>query len=155
MSEGYQLFTALGNIGRDPELKYGQTGSAVLKFSLAINKSFKNKNDELVEKTTWISCVMFGKRAEGLGKVLKMGDKIFITGEIEVNKYEKNGETRYSTDIVLSEVCFANGGKRDGETRNEAEPRQQTRSAPKAAKTGPVTNAAADIPFGGADEIPF
>lgn len=145
--------TALGNIGRDPELKYGQSGTAVLNFSLACTEKFFDKNREQKEKTEWVNCVVFGKQAEGLANHLKKGECIFIEGGLETSKYEKDSVTMYSTKVIVRQVVFTGGGQ-----RNESEPRQQTRSAPKAAKPGPVTNAAADIPFGRAgevDEIPF
>jgi single-strand DNA-binding protein len=152
MSEGFVDVTALGNLGQDAELKYGQTGTAVLNFTIACNSRFADKSGEQKEKTEWLKCVMFGKSAEGLANHLTKGKAIVIKGSLETSSYDKDGVKTYSTKIIVRQVFFAGG-----ETRNDSEPRQQSRTAPKAAKPGPVTNAAADIPFGGGevDELPF
>jgi single-strand DNA-binding protein len=153
MSEGYVDVYALGNLGQDAELKYGQTGTAVLNFTLACNSKFADKSGEAKEKTEWLKCVVFDKQAEGLASYLKKGQCINIKGTLDTSTSDKDGVKTYSTTVIVRQVFFAGGGQ-----RNDSEPRQQTRAAPKAAKPGPTTNAAADIPFGGGgenDDLPF
>lgn len=114
MSNGYQKFIAVGNLGADPELKVTQGGQSVLKLRLAVSEKYKDKNGELQEVTEWVSASLWGKRAESLAKFLRKGDRIMIEGKLRTSSYEKDGEKRYRTDVNVNEVVLCGGGKGDG-----------------------------------------
>lgn len=109
----------MGNLGADPELKVTAGGMAVLKLRLATNKSFKDKSGELKQLTEWHSVTFFNKQAEGLAKHLTKGQQILVEGEIRTSTYEKDGETRYRTEIVGSQLEFVGGKKKSNEDHNE------------------------------------
>jgi|SRR5271170_1945859 len=113
MAEGLNRVLLLGNLGADPELKVLQSGQAVLKLSLATNESYLDKNNVRQERVEWHRLTVWGKRAEGLAKFLQKGHQLFVEGRIQTSSYEKNGEKRYSTEIVVNNVVVC-GGRRDG-----------------------------------------
>jgi single-strand DNA-binding protein len=110
MSDGLNRVILLGNLGIDPDLKYGQNGLAILKLRVATNESWLDKNKEKQEKTEWHDVVVFGNRAEALAKILSKGSGVLIEGGLRTTSYEKDNVTRYRTEIVAREICFA--GKR-------------------------------------------
>lgn len=110
MSEGVNRVFLMGNLGSDPELKVTAGGLAILKLRLATSKSYKDKEGVKQNNTEWHSCTMFDKRAEALAPHLKKGDRIFVEGELRTTSYEKDGEKRYRTEIIVGDVKFAGGG---------------------------------------------
>ena len=112
MAEGLNRVMLLGNLGADPELKVTPGGQAVLKLRLATTESYVDKNQVRQERTEWHRVTVWGKRGEALAKFLQKGAKIFIEGRLQTSSYEKNGEKRYSTDIVATNVIL--GGRGDG-----------------------------------------
>lgn len=125
MSEGVNKVMLLGNLGADPEFRVAQNGEGVLKLRLATTDSFLDRNNTRQERTEWHSVVMFGKRAEPLAKMLQKGERIFIEGRIQTSSYEKNGEKRYRTDVVATNVVL-NG--RHAEKRDDASSGQPRRA---------------------------
>ena len=91
----------VGNLGKDPEVKVLESGQMVANFSLATSESYKDKNGQKVEATEWHNCVAWGKQAEIIEKYLKKGSKLFIDGKIKTRSYDKDGQTRYATDIQV------------------------------------------------------
>ncbi len=148
MSDGLNRCEFLGNIA-EPELKMTQSGAAVLKFSLAVNSSYLDKNQTRQERTEWVRCTMFGKRAEGLAKHLKKGDRLFVAGEMRTSSYEKDNEKRYSTEVVLNELVFAGGGKGGQRQSDDSTPASR---APAASGGGDFGDYSSGV---GEDEIPF
>jgi len=112
MAEGLNRAMLLGNLGQDPELRVTPGGSAVLKLSLATSETYLDKNQVRQERTEWHRVAVWGRRGEALAKFLKKGDKMFVEGRIQTSSYEKNGEKRYSTEIVATNVllCGSRGG---------------------------------------------
>ena len=98
----------LGRVGKDPEIRYSQTGTAVCNFSLATSEKVKGD-----DKTQWHRCVAFLKTAEIIEKYIKKGDQLAIEGKISYGSYEKDGNTVYTTDIIVNRIHFV-GGKKDG-----------------------------------------
>jgi len=96
----------LGNLGRDPEMTYTPSGLAVCKFSLATSK--KMKDGQTV--TQWHRCTAFGKAGELIAQYVNKGNQLYVEGEINYSQYEKDGTTRYSTDIIVREFSFISGG---------------------------------------------
>lgn len=93
--------TLIGNLGKDPELRETASGNNVCNFSLAT--SWKGSGEE---QTTWHNIVVFGKSADAVAKYLKKGSKAYIRGRIQNRSYEKDGVTKYISEIVADEVKF-------------------------------------------------
>lgn len=114
MSEGLNLVTLFGNLGADPELKQHEKGS-VLKMRLATSHSWMNKEEnKKEERTEWHSLTMFGTRAEALAKYLKKGSKILIQGHLQTSSWEKDGQKRYKTEVIVDELVFGGAAKSNG-----------------------------------------
>lgn len=93
----------IGNLGKDNELKFGQTGTAVLNQSLAVRRAFKDKQSGEYE-TDWINLVMFGKTAENFANFTKKGSKVGIEGRIQSGSYEnQQGQKIYTTEIFVNQ----------------------------------------------------
>lgn len=154
MPEGLNRVFLLGNLGADPELKVTQGGQSVLKLRLATTESYLDKNNTRQERTEWHSVTVWGKRGEGLAKHLAKGSRVFVEGRISTTSYEKDGEKRYRTEIVATDIKFAGG------TRGDGDDRQQPRaSAPRYGTSGHGASAKHSAPAdeapGEDDEIPF
>lgn len=107
---GLNRATLIGRLGRDPEIKYTQSGAAVCNFSMATSENWTDKAGEKQEKTEWHRVVAFGKPAEILEKYLKKGDQVFIEGKLQTRQYDKEGQTHYSTEVVVTGFTFLGGG---------------------------------------------
>jgi len=95
----------IGNLGRDPELKYAAGGMAVCNFSIACSEKWKDKNTgEYVEKTEWVNIVCFKRLAEICGEYLTKGSRVYIEGKFQTSSWEKDGVTRYKTEVVANEM---------------------------------------------------
>ena len=95
----------VGRLTRDPEMRTSQSGQSVLRFSVAVNRRFKNANDGY--DADFINCVAFSKTAEFIGKYFSKGMAIGITGRIQTGSYEKNDGTKvYTTDVVVEAAEF-------------------------------------------------
>ena len=127
MSDGLNRVILLGNLGSDPEIRYGgASGTAVLKLRVATNESFLDKNKERQDRTEWHDVVVFGARAEALHKLLTKGSGVLVEGGLRTSSYEKDGVTRYKTEVVAREVCFA--GKRTQPSEDEGAPASSRRA---------------------------
>jgi len=108
----------LGNLGRDPEMQYTSSGNAIVKFPLAVSEQVGSE-----KRTTWIDCVAFGKQGETLHKYLKKGEPLSVVTRFESRRYEKDGETRYYSNFVITGFSFVRGGGAGGSggARNQAD----------------------------------
>ncbi len=161
MAEGLNKVLLLGNLGADPELRVTPGGQAVLKLRLATTESYLDRSNTRQERTEWHRVTIWGKRGEALAKFLTKGERIFIEGRIQTSSYEKNGEKRYSTEVIANNVILA-GGRRGAERDGGgggAEPRSyQKAGPPSSASDGPPPDDFDAGPVGGGggdDEIPF
>lgn len=112
MNEGLNRVMLLGNLGADPELRMTQGGQAVLSLRLATSESYLDKDKQRQERTEWHSVVVWGKRGEGLGKFLKKGDRVFIEGGLRTSSWDdKEGNKRYKTEVIASNVVLNGSGK--------------------------------------------
>lgn len=106
----YNRIQLAGNVTKDSELKYTQGGSAILTFSLGVNKTYKDSSGNKVEKPIFPNCVMFGKGAEALAQYITKGKGLFVEGELSLETYEdKEGVKKYATKILVREVKFTGG----------------------------------------------
>jgi single-strand DNA-binding protein len=117
MAEGLNRVMLLGNLGADPELRFGQNADqAVLRLRLATTESyFDKRTNERKERTDWHNVVVFGKRGEALQKILQKGSTIFIEGRLQTSSYEKDGQKIWRTDIVANNVILAGRGAGRGD----------------------------------------
>ena len=113
----------IGNVGVDPEYRTTATGTAVVSLTLATNEKWTDKQGAKQEKTEWHRVAMFNKLAELANQYVKKGSKIYIEGKITTNSYEKNGEKRYSTEIIANSMQFLDSKPKDG-VAQRSEPRQ-------------------------------
>lgn len=101
----------IGNLGADPELRYTQSDTAVTTLRLATHERWTGRDGEDGERTEWHSVVVFGKTAENCAKFLKKGRSVFVEGRIQTRKWQdREGNDRYSTEIVANTVQFLSGG---------------------------------------------
>lgn len=111
MAEGLNRVMLIGNLGQDPELKFTQGGQAMLKMRLATTESYMGRDNERKQSTEWHTVTMWGKRAESLNKFLSKGRTIYVEGRIQTRQWEdKEGNKRYTTDIVATNVILLGGG---------------------------------------------
>ena len=99
--QGVNKTLFIGNLGKEPETKFFESGKQLTTFSIAVSKSW-TKDREKREKTTWINIVCWEKTAELANQMLKKGSRVWIEGELENQDWEKNGEKRISTQIVCN-----------------------------------------------------
>lgn len=119
MARGINKVILVGTLGRDPEVRYSQSGSALTTVSVATNESWKDKNGEKQERTEWHRVKFFGRLAEIAGEYLKKGGQVYIEGSLRTEKYtDKSGVEKYSTDIIASEMQML-GGMPGGAERTE------------------------------------
>jgi single-strand DNA-binding protein len=110
----YQQVIIVGNVGRDPELRYTQNGVAVCDFSVAVNK-VTNVNGERREKTTWFRVTCWRQLAETVNQYLTRGRQVMVVGEVEASAYlDKSGQPASSLDLTARDVRFL-GGREGGE----------------------------------------
>ncbi len=107
----------IGNLGRDPEIRYTNSGAQVTNFNVATSEKWKDEAGNLNEKTTWHRVVAFGRLAEICGNLLQKGSMVYVDGKIQERKWQdQNGNDRYSVEIVAREVRLLKGGKEQKET---------------------------------------
>ena len=112
---GLNKVMLIGNLGRDPEIRYSQQGTAMVNFSIATSEQWTDKNTgEKQEKTEWHNIKVFGRQAEVCEKYLSKGSKVFVEGKLQTRNYEKDGQTHYITEIVVFNFQFL-GGKQDAQ----------------------------------------
>ena len=90
----------IGNLGKDPEVRYTASGQAVASFNLATSEKFKNKSGEWEERTEWHRVTLWARLAEVAGEYLSKGKTVYIEGRLQTREYEKDGIKRYTTEIV-------------------------------------------------------
>lgn len=167
MARGVNKAILIGNLGKDPEIRYTQSGSAVANFSLATTERRK-QGDQWIDHTEWHNIVVFGKTAENCGQYLQKGSQIYLEGRIQTRKWEdRDGNTKYMTEIVAFDVHFlgrtkGQGGGYEGPQGGGGRQAPRTSAAPGGA--GPVPPPAAapdDFPgpeepgFDPNDDVPF
>lgn len=103
----------LGHLGRDPELRYMQSGQPVCRLNIATSRRYLNKNNETVDETEWHRVTVWGKQAEHCNNYLTKGRQVYVEGRLKTSSYDKDGQKHYSTEIVADTVQFI-GGRGEG-----------------------------------------
>lgn len=112
MAEGINKVILLGNLGQNPELRYTQNGHPVLSLRMATNERFKNRDGEWQDRTEWHNVTVWGKRAEGLNRVIGKGTQIYVEGRLQTRSWEdKQGQKRYTTEVVAREIVLLGRGR--------------------------------------------
>ncbi len=101
----------IGNLGQNPEVKTSSSGQSICNLSIATNESWTDRNGQKQEKTEWHRVVVFGKLAELCGQYLQKGRQAYIEGKLQTRSWQdKEGQTRYTTEVVAQQVQFLGGG---------------------------------------------
>lgn len=115
MAEGLNRVILLGNLGADPELRMTNNGTAVLKMRLATSETYLDRNKQRQERTEWHNVVVWGRRAEALGKFLGKGDRLLVEGSLRTTSYDdRDGNKKYRTEIIANNVVLSGGGRGGG-----------------------------------------
>jgi len=118
MSRSLNKVQLIGNLGKDPELKYTPSGVAVATFSIATSEQWKDQDGNQQEKTEWHNIVAWRKLAEIVGEYMKKGKKVYVEGKLQTRTYEKDGVKRYITEIVADQLIMLDGGGGTGGQRS-------------------------------------
>ena len=142
---GINKVIIVGNLGQDPEIKYTAGGAAVTTLSIATSDSWKDKDSGMdQERTEWHRVVLWRRLAEVAGEYLKKGSKVYIEGQLQTRKWEQEGQTRYTTEIIARDMQFldSRGSSNSSSTQKSSEMNDQS---------------AADVPDSAIDDddIPF
>jgi single-strand DNA-binding protein len=115
MARGINKVILVGNLGKDPEVRYSPDGRAVTNITVATSEQWKDRNTgEQQEKTEWHRVVFFGRLAEIAGEYLKKGRQVYVEGKLQTRKWQgQDGQDRYTTEIVANELQML-GGRQDG-----------------------------------------
>ena len=154
MARGVNKVILVGNLGRDPEMKYTASGAAIANITVATSESWNDKQtNERVEKTEWHRVVAFQRLAEIMGEYLKKGSQVYIEGKLQTRKWQdQNGQDRYSTEVVANDMQML--GSRGGEAGGRGQgagggfrnnPPAQKQAAPADSGSGGFDDD--DIPF--------
>jgi single-strand DNA-binding protein len=150
MARGVNKVILIGNLGRDPEVRYMPSGSAVANVAIATSEQWKDKQSgEQQERTEWHRVVFFNRLAEIVGEYLKKGSQVYVEGSLRTRKWQdKSGQDRYTTEIVASEMQMLGGRGGGG---GSASYNQDTYPSEPGSSAGSA--AGADVEFD--DDIPF
>ena len=115
----FNKIIVVGNLGKDPELRYTPQSVAVASFSLATNEKRKDKSGELQDITTWFKVTLWRQQAENAAKYLKKGSPVYIEGRLSIEEWtDKDGKNRYTLDLQASEMQFISA-KNSGQAESE------------------------------------
>jgi single-strand DNA-binding protein len=155
MAKSVNKVILIGNLGKDPEVKYTPQGTAVAKFTLATNDRYKDKAGEWQDRTEWHNVVAWARTAEIVGEYLKKGRTVYIEGSLRTSSWEdkQTNQKKYKTEIVVSDLVLLGGGRGEGGggeghsggSRGAANQFDQSAPEPEHAPASPITDE--DIPF--------
>jgi len=140
----------VGNLGREPELRYTPQGVAVCSFSVATNEKRRDKSGEFHDVTTWFKVTLWRQQAENASKYLTKGSPVYIEGRLRVEEWtDRDGNTRYTLDVQATDMQFLGGGARNEDFGGDSADGPGFESQTSAASVGTGSSTAAD------DDIPF
>lgn len=136
----------IGNLGKDPEVRYTAGGTAVASFSLATTEKFKGKDGNWEEKTEWHNVTLWARLAEIAGEYLAKGKTVFIEGRLQTRKWtDKDGKDRYTTEIVGEKMQMLSGKGEGGGSQRQPKPQQDSNQG--GGYDDPLFNPDDEIPF--------
>lgn len=121
MARGVNKVILIGNLGKDPEVRFSPSGGAICNITIATTETWKDKaTGEQKEKTEWHKVVLYRKLGELAGQYLKTGSKVYIEGSLQTNKWkDKSGQDRYTTEVVAKEIQFLDSKGEKNELNQE------------------------------------
>lgn len=132
----------VGNLGRDPELRYTPQGTPVCSFSMATNERRKDKTGEMQDQTTWFKVTLWNRQAETAAQYLQKGRPVYIEGRLRVEEYtDRDGKQRHSLEVNATDMQFIGGA------RSEEPPMERAAAAPGGTSPAEPDLADDDIPF--------
>ena len=136
----------VGNVGKDPEVKYTPSGAPVAKFSLATNEKYKDRSDEWQERTEWHNIVAWQRLAEIVGEYVKKGAKLYIEGKLQTSSWDdrESGAKKYRTEIVARDLVLLGSHENGGDSEHRSN-RNDDQRQPAYAGSAEITDE--DIPF--------
>jgi len=150
----FNKITVVGNLGRDPELRYTPQGNAVCNFSVATNEKRKDKAGDLQDVTTWFRITLWGKQAENASKYLTKGSPIYVEGRLRVEEWtDRDGGQRYTLEVQATDMQFIGGGSRgddsysDNTSSDDSSYEDRPASNPNSNFSNQSTPSDDDIPF--------
>ena len=150
---GINKVILVGNLGRDPEVRHLESGTAVATFSLATSETYKDRNSgERKTVTEWHNVVLWRGLAEIAEKYLHKGDQVYIEGKLRTRQWEKEGVTRYTTEIVGDNMTML--GSKGSQSEGGQAPAPSQADTPTAQTTSTPTTQAA-VPNDEPDDLPF
>ena len=150
----------VGNLGRDPEMRYMPSGDAIASFSVATTDNWKDKNGQKQERTEWHRISMFGKLAEIAGEYLKKGSSVYIEGRLQTRKWQdKEGNERQTTEVVADRMQML-GGRGAGNAYEAMDDEDQSMPPARQSAPAPTQKSAPASTTGSGfddfeDDIPF
>ncbi|HXZ97467.1 MAG TPA: single-stranded DNA-binding protein [Burkholderiales bacterium] len=138
----------IGNLGRDPDVRYMPDGGAVANISVATTDTWKDKSGEKQERTEWHRVAFFGKLAEIAGEYLKKGSQVYVEGSLRTRKWQdKEGQERYTTEIVADRMQMLGSRAGGSEPMTREAPAKEPTASNSAGKGGGIEDLEDDIPF--------
>src|SRR5689334_588633 len=147
----------IGNLGKDPEVRYTASGTAVASFSIATSEKFKNKSGEWEEKTEWHNITLWARLAEIAGEYLAKGKTVYIEGRLQTRKWQdKDGRDRYTTEIVGEKMQMLSGkGEGGGGRQRQSQGQGGNRSYGQQGQSQGQGQSYEEPVFNPDDDIPF
>ena len=145
----------IGNLGRDPEMRYTPNGQAVTQFTVAVNRNYKNQAGEWQEETEWFRVVVWGQQAERAAEYLRKGNKVYVEGRLQTRQWEdQSGQKRYTTELVANQVTNLERRTRDESEDAAAAPAGPPEPAGRR-PAPPATAGGEKFDDGNFDDLPF
>lgn len=160
----FNKITIVGNLGRDPELRYTPQGAAVCSFSMATNEKRRDKSGEMQDITTWFKVTLWRNQAENASKYLTKGSPVYIEGRLRIEEWtDRDGNNRYTLDVQATDMQFigsrgdnAGGEYTGGGVHHDDEPAFTGGGSSSGASASSGSSGAATVPAPDADDdIPF
>ncbi len=151
----------IGNLGRDPEMRYTQSGQAVTQFTVAVNRNYKDSSGEWKEETEWFRVVAWAALAERTAEYLRKGRKVYVEGRLQTRTWEgQDGQKHYTTELIANTVTALDPRPREDGTTEPVGARPARRDAtasPAGGDDAPASPAGPGDDFGAGDldELPF
>jgi len=117
--KGLNKVQLIGNLGKDPEIRFTQEGKQVATFSMAVNRTFKNNEGESIDDAQWFNIEAWTGLAKVVEDHLKKGDRIYTEGRLKTESYEKDGETKYFTKVVVKDMIMLGSSRNGGADQDE------------------------------------
>lgn len=159
MARSINQVNLMGNLTRDPEVRNTPSGQSVCSFSLALNRAYRDKNDQWQEATDYVDVVAWGPLGERVGQYLAKGRRCFVQGRLQSRSWEQDGQKRSKLEVLASDVTFLDGRGEGGESAPaggySGQQSAPAAAAPQAQKQDDVViNDISDEPIN-LDDIPF